>query len=1472
MKMRRYIVVLLSTGLVLGLATLGSTAAQAAPRTLAAAGSGPKEVNNPVGVAADQASGDVYIAGQDPRIDQFDKEEHFVHVFGWGVADGLTHALQTCTTTCFEGIPGSGAGQFVVPRSIAVDSSADSSSGDVYVSESVPNYRIEKFSASGQFLLMFGGGVEKGPHHPGNICTAANIAEGDTCGAGTSGSGPGEIDEVEHPASKGTFTTLPIAVDAAGNVWVGDIGRLEDFSQSGAFLGEVKLPPGFGPVRTLAIDTDQLSISAGDFYVADRREGQLESVQPPASGTYTLSFEGQTTSPLPASAAPAQIGSALEALSSIGANNVEVRNSGEGASILVEFIGALEDEGLKPLTVSAGSVTTLVPGAEGKLLKVAPDGTILEAVDATGSPRAVGVDPGTGDVYVSDQASEAEPGTATILEYDPLGQQLESFGSGEVNSSPVGNVLAFSRSQLYVGSGVGAVSEVQVFPQPPPGPLVAEGRLSASSIRTTSATLRGSLNPEGAATAYHFEFVTDEEFKREGFTHAISVGAGSLTSGFDAEAVTAEVNGLTGTTLYQFRVIAENINGRGNTEVERGTFQTLPPAVIRDEAPLGVTADAATLSAEVNPLGNRTAYQFEYLTKADYESNRAEGRAPFADALGAPSSPVQIEPAEEFETVTAHITGLVPGRDYEFRLTTENAGGNEAGLAVRFTTDAADPFKLLDDRTWEMVSQPTKLGAELEGIGEDWLIQATANGNSITYVATAPTEPEPAGNTRFVQVFSTHTSAGWVSKDIAVPNNGVTGAPPGEGQDYVFFSSDLEDGVVQPAGVFAPPGSAASLSNEATEATPFLHTSFAPGGGAICTVGCFEPLVTSKNVPAGTEFGHGANCEASELGCGPRVVDATADGSGVVLQSAVPLTEQPIPAGGHALYEWRAGSLSLISELPDHELARDPEMADVSDTPSRGAISTSGARIFWQNGTGVGAHLYMTDLDSGITIRLDIVGPGLGQGVDHPLFQAASDDGSLVFFTDQQRLTSNSGASESHQDLYACAITENGSGEPECSLSDLTPASGGHVASVQGLALAASRDGSWIYYVSDDVEASGAIDGECQSDTINEDRSKPGAECNIYARHFAEGQWQPPKLVAVVSHEDAPDWGPALERHSAGASPSGDWLAFMSNRELTGYNNEDKVSGRPDEEVYLYHGTTGTLTCVSCNANGSRPAGMEYSKLEDGVAGGNGVWPGRTWIAANVPGWTSARNNMSLYQSRYISDSGRLFFNASDSLVEQDSNGNEDAYEYEPQGVGPGGAECEPSLGSSAVVFKASRAFEVDGIGREEAAGCTGLVSSGTGEGESGFIDASEDGSNVFFLTGARLSKADSDTSRDVYDARECAVGSSCLSQSGASSPPSCGTEASCKASPSPQPLIFGSPASAVFSGPGNPPSSASAKPKPKAAAQVKAKRSAKALKACRKKKNKQKRKSCEVQVRKGLGKSARKSGDIGINRGRARR
>jgi hypothetical protein len=141
------------------------------------------------------------------------------------------------------------------------------------------------------------------------------------------------------------------------------------------------------------------------------------------------------------------------------------------------------------------------------------------------------------------------------------------------------------------------------------------------------------------------------------------------------------------------------------------------------------------------------------------------------------------------------------------------------------------------------------------------------------------------------------------------------------------------------------------------------------------------------------------------------------------------------------------------------------------------------------------------------------------------------------------------------------------------------------------------------------------------------------------------------------------------------------------------------------------------------------------------------------------------------------------------------------------------------------------------------------LISSATSAQESVFLDASESGGDVFFLTSGQLVPLDTDTGLDVYDARVDGG----FPAEPPPGPPVCEGDA-CQGTPTPQP-VFGTPASVTFNGSGNltPVTAPVVKPKPLTNAQ----KLAKALKACRKRHNKHKRLSCEKQARKKYGRKS---------------
>jgi hypothetical protein len=787
-----------------------------------------------------------------------------------------------------------------------------------------------------------------------------------------------------------------------------------------------------------------------------------------------------------------------------------------------------------------------------------------------------------------------------------------------------------------------------------------------------------------------------------------------------------------------------------------------------------ISSTAATPEAEINPrseIGD-TSYRFQYGPCAGALPTCAASAFPFETAAG------QLAPDFEIHQVAALITGLQPGTPYHFRLFAENGQGETTGPEETFTTQSVGGSLLLpDSRQWQLVSPPDKLGALIAPISQVGVVQAATDGRAITYLSNAATEAQPqgVGPSGVLQVLSTRAPDGWLSQDINPPHDAATGAATGEGAEYRAFSADLSFGFVDPFGPFTP-----SISPEASEQSVFRRTNYLngePGRQCLSTaMSCYTPLVTGVagvgNVLSGAIFGD--QCAGTVI-CGPRFVDADPGGDHAVFGSRVPLTGTPIPgpSQSEALYEWDAAAppdrqLRFVSLLPGGTEGVENPKLGYRTRSMRNAISDDGSRIVFSEGSGpsnsetagglVSKRLFLRDVPRERTVQLD-TGDGCvecesGAG----RFQLASADGSRVLFTDIRPLTDDSGAKETavnsgKADLYECQIVEDVAGEPECDLTDLTPETQtGESVDVLGSVIGASEDASTAYFVANgdltpapDSQGEQAVRGDCRlAPQVGEQAKEYLRRCNLYVIHDAHVD-----LVSVLSGQDFHDWAENLAQMPARVSADGRWLAFMSQRSLTGSDNRDLVTTEPAAEVYLFDATTGRLACASCDPTGGRPHGVEYDKLEPahgGLVGGPAViWRTAALVAANVPGWTADEElgAVTRHQPRYLSNSGRLFFNTVNALVPQDANGTQDVYEYEPSNIG----SCTTQ----------SQTFG------ELSEGCVSLISSGTSAQESAFLDASENGDDVFFLTSARLSGLDTDSARDVYDAHVCTAEVPCL-------------------------------------------------------------------------------------------------------------
>jgi hypothetical protein len=1272
------------------------------------------------------------------------------------------------------GSQGSGAGQFKEPSGVAVNEAT----GTIYVLDT-GNSRVQYFTSAGVYIGEIAGTSATGT---GNLTEGSTTIE--SAAATTGQFSPGQ--EITGPGIPAETTIT--AVSAFGSL---EISNPVEAGKSAAFV-ELLAHQSFDDPIAIAVDNSCIQRrlpepkcreedpSSGALYVVDARHGVVDKFA--ATGGYLGQLSEQSG----------------------------------GQAFHFEF----ETEGL-------------------------PGGGV--AVDKQGTVWVYSVQPGNGWVR---GFAPGEPATFTGAE-----GQLE-VADGCTFSDAVGLALD-SKGNFYslrgaLGCEFGA-AQIAVVDS-------AETTLPPEQRRAASELADPFLTEESRGLA--IDLATDEVFIDNGtsiggFDTAANLqerfGAGHLTSG----------SGLAASHALGTVYVADAAAGVVDV------FSPAPPSApaISSQSAADVGSTSANLAAELNPQSLTgeadTEYRFQYLTDAEYQANLAAGRAPFSGA--ASTSTASVTPDFEVHAVgPTHIQGLAPSTIYRYRLIAENRVSKSEGkpsegerdkhggeVPHTFTTQGTGTTALPDGRAWELVSPADKHGAQLLGNDANAANRAAADGGAVSFVATQPTEDAVKGNVG-QEVLSYRTTAGWISKDVSLAHG--TPVSPLLAHEYRIFSNDLSAALVEPRS--GSGGAFESLAPEVfppdTERGPYLRHN------ATCTSTpgtCFQPLlvgcpttpepcspgiVEHADVPPGTEFGTDPH-EATPSGAA-TLSAANRDLSHLVLMSSVALTGTPTE-GNSELYEASPANpagqeIQLVSLVPN-ATGEEVPASGVTETGyldlgrpfpianTRGVVSEDGSSIVFTN-EGSETHLYMRDVPAKRTVQLDLPEPqcvaeaSCGEGQASPHFQLASMDGSRVLFTDTQRLTANAGPQGS-ADLYQCQMHKV-SGAPQCQLSDLTPAPApGQAAGLLGSVLGASEDASWVYFAANgilgDAGQLGATPGNCK----DSEAPRGGGSCHLYVYHDGET-----RLIATLDVNDFPDWALRLNELTARVSPDGRYLSFMSLRGLTGYDNRDAATGVHDQEVFLYHAEAaaqGTLVCVSCNATGSRPAGIDAAKLDETVASSE-VWLPGDSLAANIPAWTSLGVGQALDQTRYLSDEGRLFFNSHDALVPRDINKDEDVYEFEPVGVG----DCTNT----------SATFHTP-IG-----GCVALISSGRAAGQSAFFDASESGNDVFFLTYESLVPGDIDAARDLYDAHVCSAASPCFTES--TQPPACTTADACRPAPAPQSSIFSAPASATFSRHVNLTPQLATPPKRKTASQTRAEKLRRALKACRREhpRSKRRRTVCE--------------------------
>jgi hypothetical protein len=205
----------------------------------------PQGFEYPEGVAG-ATNGDIYVTDRgNRRVQELTADGQFVLMFGKGV-NATTHGdicteieIKESAVKCQAGAPGGGSDALAQVQSIVTDPNT----GMVYVQD-LTNWRVDKYSPEGQFVLMIGKEVnETKDKIPGatteerNVCTAAS---GDICKAG--------VHDLAEGGEKGAFNFAEgpgnlLAVGASDKlIYVGDATRVQVFDATGEAKEDITLP------------------------------------------------------------------------------------------------------------------------------------------------------------------------------------------------------------------------------------------------------------------------------------------------------------------------------------------------------------------------------------------------------------------------------------------------------------------------------------------------------------------------------------------------------------------------------------------------------------------------------------------------------------------------------------------------------------------------------------------------------------------------------------------------------------------------------------------------------------------------------------------------------------------------------------------------------------------------------------------------------------------------------------------------------------------------------------------------------------------------------------------------------------------------------------------------------------------------------------------------------------------------------
>lgn len=919
------------------------------------------------------------------------------------------------------------------------------------------------------------------------------------------------------------------------------------------------------------------------------------------------------------------------------------------SNVTVDLTGALEGEKTYYYRLAAtngegtgrGAIKTFVPHWVSEIKTLPPSN---EGLEGRTEERLKGSYQGTEEE--TEYWFEYKEGTGSCGETCPNKTEVKKEGktTGLTTVNSVAKALKAGKTYSYRfvaknarGESKGQMEQFTTLP----AVAGVVTKPASEPTSTTARVLNGSLNPEGIATHWYFEWGKDTSYGQSN-----PLPPGTATSSAGDENVHEELTDLEPGTTYHFRLVATNEFGTtyGNDEVF-STPQT--PSIISFNA-THLTASSADLVATINPNGYETEFFFEYGLTKNYGKTAPIPVGKLEEDLTA-SQPVDV-PISNLEEKTYHFKliahnrwGTVETEDQTFNFNVPEACPNQI---LRQETGSA---YLPDCRAYELVSARNANGTAVSPHGPT---SPYADGKMAYagFLNVIPESGEPQNSAFGLEPYmATRKQDGWVTKYIGVPGSvgiGQSSSPGneyGEVSGYNCWNWEEEKFSCGVQGTYWP--SAIPADKSLSHMLVWNREQYGIAGGL--RDGNDGPEVYSnegkmvQKLPTNFDEIEGADTVMNEggwIGSARISPDYTHYVFSSIKTAFAPggLTESP---GSVYDDELATGKVTIVSKTESGEdIPLDPlsglgeeflRVPAVSDSGTHILISSAappayGFTKFTQN-----QHLYMAVNEGNGEYKhwdISVDKNGKNVGVE---YKAMTPDGSKVFFVTDNQMTADD--TDTSRDLYMWSEAAARKGEPPLTRLSASDNTAGNTDSCSA---------SWTQKCNVKmilIYPGGFSGGDNLFDTYT---AAETGEIYFYSPERLDGaRGFPNKRNLYVYRNGKAQYVATLEPNQpverVDVSPDGKHMAFITKTKVTPYENAGY------SEMYLYDPAARTIKCVSCRPDGQPPTSD---------------------VEGSMNGW-------------FMTFDGRTFWSTRDALVPRDANENVDVYEFtegRPQLITPG--------------------------------------------------------------------------------------------------------------------------------------------------------------------------------------------------------